>query len=180
MNVLESEIEEMIIDLWDYDAGFTLSERGIGIEDGHLLRQFKLPNVGVIDLMHIDVSEALTGRIVTFTVLELKRGKIGYTELGQLARYTRHIKMGLAAVRSSERTKFRVRGLLVGSELEENGDFVYVMSSMPDIEVYEFKLDSVDGLTFDYCEKTWYNSGFNQNEASRILLDYAKKAMRYG
>jgi len=82
-------------------------------------------------------------------VIELKRGKVGYSEIGQLCRYLKGLKQFLGPYLTSKKDRINVSGIVIGKEVEQGGDFVYLLDQLRNIDVYTYKLDYKTGLKFE-------------------------------
>jgi len=126
MDFLEKDLEEII-----YTADRKeLEERGLEI-NGKLLRQVRIGNYGIADLISVE-------RVLDFsyyertkkykcnlfiTVYELKRDKIGLSAFLQATRYARGIQRYLQKRNFAFNVCFKL--VLIGSKVEES-DLVYL------------------------------------------------------
>lgn len=132
--------------------------------NGVLLRQFHLEGYGRMDLVHIETTTEYDFGIrsvdtININVLELKKEKIGYNEIGQLARYMKGVKryLFLKGIEESDRLKINVYGISIGKEIDNTSDFVYLMELMKDIQVYSYRLNYKTGLEFYEINFDYFN-----------------------
>jgi hypothetical protein len=150
-----------------------LYEKGITIDYYKIKRQLKIGNYGVADLVSIrrpsydfyndgsNVSKILYKGCIT--IFELKRDIINVNSLLQASRYLKGIKKYLKK-RNFNLDFYDFRIILIGSDLETKGDFVYLLESLDeplyladcsemggmlsDISIYTYNMN-IDGLSFD-------------------------------
>lgn len=149
MKFLEKDLETII-----YESGRDLlEERGLLIE-GKLLRQVKIGNYGIADLISVTKPTYdwhkwkreifIPGYI---TIFELKKENIGISALLQSIGYAKGIQSYLQ--RRNKDYLFRINICLIGKEIDKSGNFIY----LPDLInneyftleylTYEFRLDGL-------------------------------------
>lgn len=160
MDILENELEDIIYQMFQ-DKSHLLSE--IQCSSGKVLRQVNLKGYGRMDLVNISHSCSIGNgnkkiRYWNIDVIELKRGKISFTELGQLCRYMKGVRRYIKSLEVSDKNHFIVNGILIGKGIETNGDFVYLLDYMEDINCYTVSLDYKTGLSFNSCKDQYYSA----------------------
>lgn len=151
MKFLEKDLETII-----YESGRDLLEaKGLLIE-GKLLRQVKIGNYGIADLISVtkptydwykEKKEIFIPGYIT--IFELKKENIGISALLQSIGYAKGIQSYLQ--RRNKEHLFRINICLIGKEIDKSGNFIY----LPDLInnehftleylTYEFR---IDGLCF--------------------------------
>lgn len=165
MDFLEKDLEEIIFNSFKADRGLSLRKRGLDI-DGRMLRQFKIGNYGVCDLITLDVeyepyynpelinsddnvlySEVLKKKTI-ITIYELKKDKIGISALLQASRYAKGIKRCMNQLYSRcDVDDFKVKIVLIGRTIDTSGSFCYLPDIFDDLKVYTYSY-SLNGLIF--------------------------------
>jgi len=148
MNFLEKDLEDIIFE----SDNELLQERGLPI-NGLKKRQVNLGAYGIADLVTIERDPKLN--LLTVTVYELKRGKISNDTLLQLSRYITGV-MHYFQDRSIDAT---FKGVLIGSEIDDSSDFVFVTNLIDSVSIVEYTYD-IDGISFLQIHNKW---GFDGN-----------------
>lgn len=185
MNILEKEIEDTIESMIkDYEPQC----EDIGVSSNIVLRQTDIPPYGTIDLLNLSVYrwgyKEPEQRYWEIKIIELKRNKIGYNELGQLCRYVKGVKRFVEEQLSDYH--ITVSGVLIGKELEVNGDFVFLANllthSDANIDIYTFSLDYKTGLRFnfigDWSRKNESFDNVDLNQFNKSIKDALKFYLR--
>jgi len=177
INLLEIDLEDLVEKLLE-DEPETLS-----LLPGILMRQFVLKGYGKIDLLHLSFhkeydwtgKKTVLNNYLEITVIELKRDKLSYNEVGQLARYMKGIKNYYDGLKEVLTKGFciRVKGILIGKTIDAQSDFVYMMNYMGnDIDLYTYELNYKTGLEFEYKSfMDYFNPG---QEIESTKLDFLK------
>jgi len=130
MKFLEKNLEQIIFESYD-----KLNERGLSV-DGKLYRQLKIGNYGIADLVTLKKPHYFKGYKTHYcgmiTVYELKQDKIGVSAFLQALRYLNGIKSYLR--KRNLDTKFSYKIVLIGSEIENDTNFVYLSNFIEDYE----------------------------------------------
>ena len=143
MNFLEKDLEQIIYEtepelLW---------KRGLPIE-GKLLRQKKIGNYGVADL--IEIERININRVFSMypkliiTIIELKKDNIDINAFMQAVNYANGIKRYL---HSRDFYKFTLKIKLIGKNIDTFDSFCFLPNLFKDITFYTYDMD-IDGLIF--------------------------------
>lgn len=160
MKFLEKDLEDII---FSADRQM-LANRGLEIE-GKLLRQVKLGNYGICDLLSIitpsyneNFFDSGTGNHGSFyvTVYELKKDQISMSSFLQCVRYGKAIE-----------SYFNQRGheciidfVLIGKYIDQNTDFIFLSDFMNNLEVYTYEYE-LNGISFKNHKKySLWDEGF--------------------
>lgn len=156
-----------------------LEEKGIALDYYKIKRQVKIGNYGVADLVSIkrpqykfykdnsNIRKILYKGCIT--IYELKRDSININALLQACRYLNGIKRYLEK-RGIDLDHYNFEIKLIGSDLETNGDFIYLLKEFKDrvnecyecevgglVDIYLYSYNmTIDGISFEY-EDTEYN-----------------------
>lgn len=156
----EKELEDYIVELLD-DGVFEYI-------DGEPFRQVSITGYGIIDILVIDV-EHITSE-TTFLhihIIELKKGKIDLSALGQICRYRKGI---INAINKNPeifgKYKFDIKGYLIGSEIELNGDFCYVPENIDWLSILIYELSLSQGLMFNEADMDYFS---NQEDFTQFI-----------
>jgi len=183
MDILENDLEDIIENMFKDKSDLVYE---IGCEPGIILRQPALSGYGKMDLINISyrgnnangfLKDEELKRLWNIDIIELKRGKLCFNELSQLCRYMTGVKRYLIHnKRKYIKESFQIRGVLIGKEIEESGDFVYLLNrlGMTNIDIYTFSLDYKKGLSFNYVWDEWYNKNENIDNSG---FDLSKKEL---
>lgn len=155
MKFLEKDLEEII-----YTSGRdVLEERGLSIE-GKLLRQVKIGNYGIADLISIRKPRLVKGKYGfplsiepgEITIYELKKDQVGISAFLQSIRYLRGIKTYLE--KRGKEHLFSISIVLIGDKIDTQGSFCFIpdllltnTEDMGIISFYTYKY-CVDGIRF--------------------------------
>lgn len=188
MNILEKEIEELVGEVLENGI-----HRGLNEGEHKIIRQFNLPGYGVIDLVAIPINYE---EDVTIDIYELKRDKIDVNALMQLCRYLKGFKNYIEKFKRDGKIRknrnININGYLIGKEIEESGDFVYLMNYISEnISVYTYGLSIENGLEFElesfdgYCNKKQLKEidYTTDNEIINCLfenVEYFRERLDYG
>lgn len=156
MNFLEKDLEQIIFEA-DREE---LAKRGLKIK-GKLLRQLKIGNYGIADLVSVHrdaVNE--NGKItpkVIITVYESKKEKINISAFLQAVSYAKGIKRYMIKHRSCD-CRAEIRIVLIGKRMDNNSSFSYIKDILPSnsrfLRNYTYSY-GVRGINFneesDYC-----------------------------
>ena len=165
--ISEKELESYIFDNYNNIEG---------LEGNHIIRQLKLQGYGRLDLLVIDYSNELP----IFKIIELKENKIDYNALGQISRYMTALKRNLREMNFPKKEidifPCTIKGILIGKELELNGDICYVTDQIPEIEIIIYNLNLENGVTFDNDNSNWFDKKekINYNLEKQIRKAFIK------
>ena len=153
MKFLEKDLEDIIFSA-DREL---LAERGIEIE-GKLLRQVKLGNYGVCDLLEVSRPTYYTSEesfddisyhgSFDITIYELKKENVSISSLLQCIRYGK-------AIQSYFRQRgqdFNISFVLIGKTIDFNSDLIYLIDFMHNLSVYTYDY-YFDGIKFKKHEE---------------------------
>lgn len=144
MKFLEKNLEQII-----FDSDKTrLEERGLTI-NGKLLRQLRIGNYGIADLIeyerpyyHKGMGEMIKGQI---TVYELKQEKVGVSAFLQALGYIKGINSYLNKRGLGNNYNYNI--ILIGSEIDTSSSIVY-LSDLICQKTYETKIYNDSTLSF--------------------------------
>lgn len=157
MKFLEKDLEEII-----YTGNRELlSEKGLNI-DGTLLRQFRIGNYGISDLISYErpsytpaLGRTLKGCI---TVYELKQDKIGISTFLQALGYLKGIKRYLHKRGLENNYNYKI--VLIGKTMDLNSTYAYLedffqidfegdVEDSPQFEIHNYTYDyDINGISF--------------------------------
>lgn len=152
MTFLEKDLEQII-----YESGRDLLEEKGLLIDGKLMRQVRIGNYGIADLISIikpvydwdkygKKTSFIEGNI---TIYELKKEKIGISALLQAVRYARGIQRYLK--QRDKHHLFKLSICLIGNDIDESGSFIYLPSLLDTqcfgLSFYTYTID-INGLKF--------------------------------
>lgn len=128
MNFLEKDLEEII-----YSADKELlAEKGLYIS-GILKRQLRIGNYGTADLVSFarnsHPASQKVNPVLTITIYELKKDKVGISAFLQAIGYAKGIQSYLE--KRSFKLDYEFEIVLIGRELDENSTFVYLLELLP-------------------------------------------------
>jgi len=147
MKFLEKDLETII-----YESGMDLlDKRGLSIE-GKLLRQVKIGNYGIADLIsytrpyYKDKKLFFPGQV---TIIELKKEKIGISSFLQSLNYVKGVINYLENKNVSHLFDINIK--LIGKELDTQGSFCFITDLLNvqgcgqiDFYTYDFKIDGIN------------------------------------
>jgi hypothetical protein len=147
MKFLEKDLETII-----YESGRDLlDERGLAIE-GKLLRQVKIGNYGIADLIYYS-RPYYKGKKLFFpgqvTIIELKKEKIGIASFLQSIQYVKGVIGYLESKNVSHLFDINIK--LIGKELDTQGSFCFITDLLNvkgcgtiEFYTYDFKIDGIN------------------------------------
>lgn len=172
MNFLEKNLETII---WEnYDA---CEQRGLAIDwsffrGGLTFRQLQLPPYGIADLVNMRYDAVNKQYVVQ--VIELKRGKIDMLAYMQAKRYITALHVLLRrANRHEERTPFVFATVLIGSEVDKSGDFVFAFNYDLHCKAFTYAYD-FDGIRFTDIGKEWRLTNDTSSTGNADLVEQLK------
>lgn len=159
MPVLESEkeLENYLLSLpWDEKHPLNM-----GFRDGQwvALSQVRISPYGIMDLVLLHVTPenwSDPSPIFEIYIVELKKGKLDFTALGQLFRY----RIGLTRLMADSNLKYRcdIYGILVGNDYAD-GDACYMAESIDWLSVIHYDLTLQEGLSLKVDTEEWCENG---------------------
>jgi len=155
----EKDLEDIIYhDLTN--KSITLS-RGLELNHGsQILRQKKIGNYGIADLIVIKKTNISGHRHYDISIIELKSKVIGIQAFFQALRYIKGIKSYLSKRIESHKIHLNYSIILIGERIDKSGAFCYIPELISDqqgfkgygcitnIDFYTYRYD-VEGLFFD-------------------------------
>lgn len=155
MKFLEKNLEQIIFE----SDKMALAKRGLGIY-GKLLRQLKIGNYGISDLVEIrkpwyseEDKKHYKGEIIVY---ELKQESISFSTLSQAIGYLKGIRTFLE--RKGIDNYFNYRIILIGAELDLYSSFCYLPDFFTFYNNYELDIDECSQFGIDLCK---YNYDFD-------------------
>jgi hypothetical protein len=158
MNFLEKDLEDII-----YENLYDMESRGLTIDSKLLLRQVNLGDYGYADLVGIHYNPKIF-KTFYIEIFELKKEVIDCTALMQVCRYATAIKQ-MAHELYGDKINIKVRKILIGSDIQTKGDFVFLLNSLSDTTVYTYEY-KFDGIWFNELAKTWRKTDSKVNNKS--------------
>jgi hypothetical protein len=148
MNFLEKDLESII-----YEAPKSaISKSGLPFY-GKVFRQLRIGNYGIADLVTVHRSLIFSDHLI-IRIYELKKDKIYANALWQSIRYAKGITRFFEkrGIKESEDYTFQIELFLVGSEIDDCHDFIYLPDLMPYTE-FDRKtgLCSIRFFTYKYA-----------------------------
>ena len=172
MDFLEKDLEEIIYTLSQSVEGRQkLLARGLSVS-GKMYRQVSLAEYGRLDLVAIRIEPADT---VNITVYELKQGKVGTNALFQACRYL----TALRKIASESTNKYvSCNAVLIGREIEKNGDFTLLYKFLNFAKVITYRYD-FNGVWFTEEDKSFVLSNVSlDNQKYKLPLCDLRKLIR--
>jgi hypothetical protein len=145
MKFLEQNLEDIIFNA-DKEA---LEQRGLHIfESSKLIRQCRIGNYGICDLLSYYVDKSLDKPFINITIYELKQNLITNDTFAQAIRYAKGVKRYLDY---RETIDYKINVVIIGSEIERNNDLIYLTDLLDYscIDIYN-AIASIECYTYDY------------------------------
>lgn len=145
MKFLEKDLETIIFE--NYHACI---DRGLGfIKNKFIVRQVNLSRYGIADLISFEVQKQINfeTKILNIHIYELKQDKINISTYTQCARYIVGVRKLLSQF-NLKNTQVIIKGIIIGKEIEEDGDFVWLIQMQNNIEAFTYDYE-VNGISFD-------------------------------
>ncbi len=160
----EKHLEMFIADCFDSDNVCLIDNE----EYDECVSQFDTKSYGMPDLVfHSTYSELDDDEnefeIRKVHVVELKNEQIKLSHIAQIARYKTYFERALNGF--NVEMKF---SLVVPDGVVNNDDCCWLINSLDEIDVYEFKLNPKAGIEFNKS-KGWYKNGVKYNSAIEML-----------
>lgn len=191
MDILEDELEDIIYQMFKDKSDLVYD---LNCNSGIIIRQPVLSSYGRADLINIEYAgndwecinfkdKIYKGfRQWSINVIELKRDKIGYNEVGQICRYLKGLKEFIQTLKLPK-DRFYIKGILIGKRVEENGDFVYLLDQLNQVDVFTYSLDYKTGLNFSRSSDwrlmnvdfTNTNLNFNISEIKNLIREHLQE-----
>lgn len=159
MKFLEQDLEQII---WEADKE-QLEERGLYLP-GKLLRQFKIGNYGIADLINIEKQyDGPNNPYLNIQIIELKQDKVGISAFLQAIRYAKGIQRYLEL---RNFTDYRLSIILIGSGIDKGGSVCF----LPDlIGCYtEYKTNYITTLKYYTYEYKFDGVYFNEESGYKL------------
>lgn len=166
MNILEKEIEDIVFST----SNGLLRERGLFLR-GMKFRQVNLGSYGIADIICVDMQKYdISQWGIAITIIELKKNLIDVNTLMQSARYEKGIQRLLKRSHNLSSCSVTYHHILIGKEIQENGDFVFLADAMYNANIYTYSIDIEKGILFKP------NSGYTATNEMVGCLTKAQKA----
>ena len=181
MKFVEQNLEDLIYETYHKEGGAEkLRSRGLRI-DGDLHRQVDLGSYGRVDLLEIKVNK---NNNITITIYELKKEKIGINALLQAYRYRKGVEKHFGKLISlgiiNPKALIDIDIVLIGSEIETNGDFVFLYNELNGVCIYTYEY-TIDGLFFKEDSACYdiTNAHLNKDTGQMFLNDIENQLKEY-
>lgn len=158
-NFLEKDLETIIWENFVRCEGKGLNIDQAFFQHGMRYRQLNLAPYGIADLIYVRYSASQKSWHIL--VVELKRGKIDLAAYQQAKRYQTALHVLLRKSREAtgqESVPLVFSTILIGSEVETNGDFVYVYNYDFGCRAFTYSY-GFDGIAFEEVGKEWRADG---------------------
>lgn len=131
-----------------------------GFEVTGVKRQYDAGGYGIIDLLAYSIWSDEKGDVKSaINIYELKNGPITIDAIGQISRYARGVQRAM----EHEAGFFkhcRIGCHLVGNDVSQANDAVFITEAMPNLSLWLFKLDPHNGIRFEQSTG-WRRNGEN-------------------
>ena len=173
--ITEKELEDYLFD-WSPN-GPDEDEYGhpLGLDHENIFRQVNIKGYGIIDLLSVSI--ACEGELmpsITIDIIELKKGAIDYNAFGQICRYKIALERFIDELRLVKGHKYfkdiEIRGILVGDNINLNGDLCYAIESTSWLSLYTYELDLKEGISFGLASG-WYSKKEDFSDLYRRVKD---------
>lgn len=167
INFLEKDLETILFEAPQEE----ISKRGLScFRHENIYRQITLGNYGFADIITNSFYQQSPEDMmhITITIYELKNLKVDLSALAQIARYIKGVKRLTRELGNKENIALHVSGVLIGRSLELNGDFVFLLDMMEDIECYTYAFD-YRGISF--CKQSGFTMSKEGDSDFNGLLD---------
>lgn len=138
MTFLEKDLEDIIYNTNNQ----TLNLVGLPIR-GKKLRQVRIGNYGIADLITIERQSYLERVVVT--VYELKKDNIDINSFLQAVRYARGIQSWFP---NNKKYDLKISLCIIGKSVSVESDFIYLPSILPNLNMFTYSYD-FDGIKFN-------------------------------
>jgi hypothetical protein len=152
---------------------------------GKCFRQVNLDGYGIIDLLYVEIEPSYSPNKheqypdVTITIVELKKGLIDFTALGQLCRYKRGVERFLS-IREKQRwstyENIKVKGILIGKDYA-SGDICFAIDQIKWVKCWHFDFNLKNGISFEESSG-WINTDENFKSLERLKESFFPKYIR--
>lgn len=163
MRFLEKDLESII-----YEASQTKEGRNLLIDrnlqlrpSGKMFRQVSLGTYGIADLVDVSIEYAIYNgsrlRSLCVEIIELKRGIIDYSALGQACRYLTAIKELCQSINHKKFYECNFHITLIGSKLDVKDDdsFVFLYNELRDgVDAFTYNY-TLNGISFNHISHNW-------------------------
>jgi hypothetical protein len=172
MKFLEKDLEQIIYETEPLE----LCKRGIYFLDGKALRQLRIGNYGVADLVYFNRELTTMDNkfepFLNINIVELKKDKIGISALLQSVNYLKGIKSYIEQRKPKLHVSYNIT--LIGKTIDTSGSFIYLtdiinagdcfgfneFNSLSKLSYYTYDYN-IDGLKFkSHCNYTLKDEGF--------------------
>lgn len=160
MKFLEKDLEDIIYNNAKacYDRGLKMGTPG---RTGILMRQVKLGDYGVADMIAIEVNlqpvyapwEESFHREVILTIIECKLNEVNVSTYLQAKRYKAALTQILQFY-SLDNTDITINTVLIGQTVDVNSDFIFQYQDDKDCTIFTFTY-GIDGIHFEEVDKNW-------------------------
>lgn len=163
MDFLEKDLESIIYEASQTKEGRNLlKNRNLQLRpSGKMFRQVRLGTYGVADLVDVsieyEINECSRLRSLYVEIIELKRGVIDYSALGQACRYLTAVKELSESINHKKFYECNFHITLIGSKLDVKGDdsFVFLYNELNDVvDAFTYNY-ALNGINFNYIAHHW-------------------------
>jgi len=165
MNFLEKDLEDIISENYAACAGCGLTIQQDFFQEGRRYRQLNLAPYGIADLVNIRYAPDHFTFYVQ--IIELKKGKIDTSAYLQAKRYETALKKVMTQLNdgAEQKVEFHISVVLIGNEIELNGDFVFLLNSDLGCTAFTYSY-GFNGIEFTAAGRGWVLS--SKNNTSNI------------
>lgn len=173
MNFLEKDLEQII-----YEADRELlAEKGLNIR-GKLLRQVRIGNYGIADLVSIERPYYHTHFEFhckgTITIYELKKENISVSAFIQAVGYAKGIMRWMEQhpknLESISLSNYNINIVLIGKNIDKNSEFIYLADLLNINDSEENTLSDVFNLSLEMFTYEYGFNGINFNKIENYKL----------
>ena len=163
MNFLEKDLEDIIYEASQTKEGRNLlKDRNLQIRPiGKMFRQVRLGTYGIADLVDVSIQSAIYNgmrlRYLCVDIIELKRGVIDYSALGQACRYLTAIKELRQSINHKKFYEYNFHITLIGSKFDNKDDdsFVFLYNELNDVvDAFTYNY-TFNGISFNHISHDW-------------------------
>jgi hypothetical protein len=135
-----------------------------------ILNQINISPYGIIDMLVISSDRTNKDEYcINIYLIELKKCKISYNEIGQLFRYKHALNYNYQLIKNeilkldffNNKKIFLnidIYPIIIGKEIEKSGDFVFLINSLIDknnLQIFTYNITLKNGIKFEEQNSNW-------------------------